>query len=106
MNAAPQRNRPGKISDVLVNLGAGLNPMKSCTFLVALGVTALAAWAWLKKSGEPGPHFPFYGTIAVSYAAGFLIGRLFWKLIKTTSVVAAFVLGGLAPLSWAPVDTS
>src|SRR5262249_13606934 len=50
--------------------------------------------------------FPLYGTIAASYAGGFLIGRLFWKVIKTAAIVAAIVLGGLALLNWAHVDTS
>jgi hypothetical protein len=102
MNNNPQ----GKVTAALASLAAGLNPMKSFTFVFALGVTALAAWNWLNKSGEPRPSFPLYGTIAASYAGGFLIGRVFWKLVKTAAIVAAIVLGGLAVLTRAHVDTS
>jgi len=88
------------------SLAAGLNPMKSLTFVLALGVTALAAWKWFNQSGDPRPPFPLYGAIAASYAGGFLIGRLFWKVLKTAAIVAALLLGGLAVLNRAHVDTS
>jgi hypothetical protein len=99
-------NQPGKVSGALANLLTGLNPMKSSTFVLALGVTALAAWNWSNRSGDPHPPFPHYGMIAASYAGGFLIGRLFWKVVKTAAIVAAVVLGGLALLSRVQVDTS
>jgi hypothetical protein len=90
----------------LADLAAGLNPMRSFTFLLALSVIALAAWSWFKQSGEPRPPFPLYGTIAASYAGGFLIGRLFRKVVKTAAIIAAIVLGGLALLNRAQVNTS
>jgi hypothetical protein len=90
----------------LASLAAGLNPMKSFTFVLALGVTALAAWKWFNQSGDPRPPFPLYGAIAASYAGGFLIGRLFWKVLKTAAIVAAILLGGLTVLNRAHVDTS
>ena len=68
-------------------LAAGLNPMKSVTFVLALGVTVLAAWKLLKHSGDPRPAFPWYGMIAVSYAGGFLIGRVLGRALKTVAVV-------------------
>jgi hypothetical protein len=102
MNNNPQ----GKVTAALAGLAGGLNPMKSITFLFALVLTALATWNWLNKSGEPRPSFPLYGTIAASYAGGFLIGRVFWKVVKTAAIIAAIVLGGLAVLNRAHVDTS
>jgi hypothetical protein len=80
--------------------------MKSFTFVLAFGVTALAAWRWFNQSGDPRPSFPLYGTIAASYAGGFLIGRVFWKVLKTAAIFAALVLGGLALLNRAHLDTS
>jgi hypothetical protein len=99
-------NQRGKVITGLSNLAAGLNPMKSLTFVLALGLTALAAWSWSAHSGDPRPPFPHYGTIAASYACGFLIGHLFWRVVKTAAIVAALVLGGLALLNRAHVDTS
>jgi hypothetical protein len=96
----------GKILGGLTGLAAGLSPMKSVTFLLALGVAAVAAWVWFKQSGDPRPPFPRYGIIAVSYAGGFIIGRLFWKIVKTAAILAALVLGGLALLHYARVDDS
>ena len=95
-----------KILGGLAGLAAGLSPMKSFTFLLALGVAALGAWVWFKQSGDPRPPFPRYGIIAVSYAGGFIIGRLFWKVVKTAAILAAIVLGGFALLNRAHVDTS
>ena len=83
-----------------------MNPMKSVTFVLALGVTVLAAWKLLKHSGDPWPAFPWYGMIAVSYAGGFLIGRVLGRALKTVAVVTAIVLGGLTLLRWTHVDTS
>jgi hypothetical protein len=80
--------------------------MHSFTFLLAFGVAALAGWNWLKEPSEPRPPFPLYGIIAASYAAGFLIGRVFRKVVKTAALAAAIVLGGLAVLNRAHVDTS
>jgi hypothetical protein len=99
-------NQRGKIAGGLSGLAAGLSPMNSFTFLLALAVTAVGAWSWLKQSGDPRPPFPFYGIIAASYAGGFLIGRVFWKVLKTAAIVAAIVLGGLFLLGRAHVDTS
>ena len=80
--------------------------MKSVTFVLALGVTALATWKWLNHSGDPRPGFPWYGMIAASYAGGFLIGRILGRALKAVAVVTAIVLGGLALLRWTHVDTS
>lgn len=102
MSNNQQRNLLG----LLANLGGELNPLRSFTFPCALGITAFAAWAWLEKSAEPRPRFPWYGAMAVSYAGGFLIGRVFWKVLKTAAIVAAIVLGGLALLNRVDVDTS
>jgi hypothetical protein len=101
-----ENSQPSKISGALTNLAAGLNPMKSPTFLLALGVTALAAWKWFNRSGDPRPAFPLYGAIAASYAGGFLIGRLLWRFVKVAAIVAALALGGLAVLNRAHLDTS
>ena len=100
------KSRQSKLSGGLTGLAAELNPIKSFTFVLALGVTALAAWIWVNRSGDPRPPFPFYGTIAASYAAGFLIGRLFWKVVKTAAIVSAILLGGLVLLNRVHVDTS
>jgi hypothetical protein len=99
-------NQQGKVTGGLAALVVGLNPLKSITFLMALVLIAVAASNWLKPSGDPRPPFPLYGTIAASYAGGFLIGRLFWKVVKTAAIVAAIVLGGLTLLNRAHVDTS
>ena len=96
----------GKFLSGLAGIAAGLSPMKSFTFLVALGVAAVAGWVWFQQSGDPRPPFPRYGIIAVSYAGGFLIGRVFWRIVKTAAVVAALLLGGLAMLHYARVDTA
>jgi hypothetical protein len=101
-----KNGKQGEVSDALAGVAAEVNPLKSFTFLLALGVTVLAGWSWWNRSGEPRPPFPWYGTIAVSYAAGFMIGRLFWRVVKTAALVAAVVLGGLALLSRMHVDTS
>src|SRR5262245_15660906 len=90
----------------LAGFTAGLSPMNSFTFLLAVGVIAVAAWSWFKATGDPRPPFPTYGIIAGSYAGGFLIGRIFWRLVKTAAIVAAIVLGGLALLGRLNVDTS
>lgn len=99
-------NQQGKLVGGLAGLAAGLNPLKSFTFLLALSVTALATWSWFQQPAEPHPPFPLYGTIAASYAGGFLIGRLFRKVVKTAAIVAAIVLGGLALLNRAHMDTT
>ena len=66
----------------------------------------MAAWKWFNRAGDPQPPFPHYGVIAASYAGGFLIGRLFWRVLKIAAIVAALVLGGLALFNWVHVDTS
>jgi hypothetical protein len=78
--------------------------MKSLTFLLALGLAALAGWFWFQQP-EPRPAFPWYGVIAASYAGGFLIGRVFQTVAKTAAILAALVLGGLALLHYV-VDTT
>jgi hypothetical protein len=90
----------------LVGVAAGLNPMKSLTFLLALGVAGMGAWTWFNHSGNPRAPFPHYGAIAASYATGFIIGRVFWKIVKTVAVLAAIALGGLALLNHTGVDDS
>jgi hypothetical protein len=99
-------DQQGKVTRELASLAAGLNPLKSPTFLLALLLIAVAGSNWLKHSGDPRPSFPLYGTIAVSYAGGFLLGRLLWRVLKTAAFVAAFALGGLTLLNRAHVDTS
>jgi hypothetical protein len=100
-------NRPqSKLLAGLAGLAAELNPIKSFTSVLAIGVTALAAWIWVNRSGDPRPPFPFYGTIAASYAAGFLIGRLLWRVVKTAAIVSAILLGGLVLLNRVHLDTS
>jgi hypothetical protein len=99
-------DQQGKVTSGLASLAAGLNPLKSTTFLLALALMAVAGLNWLRQSGDPQPSFPLYGTIAVSYAGGFLLGRLLWRVLKTAAIVAALALGGLALLNRVHVDTS
>jgi hypothetical protein len=96
----------GRIAGGLAGLAAGLSPLNSFTFVVALILTAIGAWSWFRQSGEPRSSFPLYATIAASYAGGFLIGRVFRTVLKTAAVVAAILIGGLALLNHAHVDTS
>jgi hypothetical protein len=100
------KDERGKVLGWLAGLVAGLNPMRSATFLLALSITTVAAWKWMNRAGDPPLPFPFYGVIAASYAGGFLIGRVFWRLVKTAAIVAAIVLGGLAVLNRMHVDTT
>jgi hypothetical protein len=99
-------NQRSRIAGVLAGVISGLSPFKSLTFLMALGVAALAAWVWFKRSGDTQAAFPVYGTIAASYAGGFMIGRIFRKLIKAVAITAVLVLAGFALLNRAHVDTS
>ena len=101
-----ERSEDKTIFSGLLGLAASLNPLTSVTFVAATGVLGAAVWVWLKQSGEPSQSFPFYGTIAASYAGGFLIGRIFRRLYKTVAIVAAITLAGLALLSWTHLDTS
>jgi len=98
-------NPRGRIAGGFLGFVAGFSPLNSFTFLLAVAVTALAAWVWLKHSGDARPSFPFYGILAASYAGGFLIGRVFRKVVKAAVILAAIVLGGLALLRHARVDT-
>jgi uncharacterized membrane protein (Fun14 family) len=98
--------RRNSIRGWVVDVVAGLNPMKSFTFILALGVAGIAAWAWFEHSGDPRPPFPHYGAIAASYAAGFIIGGVLWKIVKIAAVLAAIALGGLALLNHTGVDAS
>ena len=94
------------ISAGILGVIAGLNPFTSVTFLIALAVLASAAWVWFRHSGEPGQTFPIYGAVAASYAGGFLIGRVFRRVLKIAAIIAAIVLGSLALLNRAHLDTS
>jgi len=94
------------IASGLAGVAAGLNPLTSITFLVAMVVTAAAGWIWFKNSGEVRQPFPLYGIVAGCYAGGFLIGRVLRSFLKIAAIVAALVLGGLGVLHWANVDTS
>jgi hypothetical protein len=96
----------GKTLGALVGLVAGLNPAKSPTFLLAFGLSALAAWVWFRGSGEARRPFPVYGVIATSYAGGFLIGMIFRNMLKITAIVATMVLSGFALANCFGVDAS
>ena len=98
-------NERGKWLGGLAGLASGLSPMNSFTFIVALGVSALAGFLWFKESGDPRPPFPTYGTVAVSYAGGFLVGRLVRAVLRTAAIAVAIVLAGLAIVKCAHVDT-
>jgi hypothetical protein len=98
-----QRSR---LAEGLSGFAANLNPLNSRTFVLALFVVGVGTWRWFRQSGEPQSNFPFYATIAASYAGGFLVGRLFRVLIKTTALVVAVVLGGLVLLNRVQVDTT
>ena len=100
------RDERGRIGSGLAGLVAGLNPMRSATFLLALSITAVAAWKWMNRASDPPTPFPFYGIIAASYAGGFLIGRVFWRIVKTAAIVAAIMLGGLAVFNRLHVNTT
>jgi hypothetical protein len=97
------RNR---ITAWLRDAATGLNPAKSKTFLLALGLSALAAWVWFRGSGEPSQRFPLYGVIGTSYAGGFLIGLVFRRVLRITAILGAFFLAGFALLHFMPMDTS
>lgn len=90
----------------LAGVAAGLNPLTSVTFLLALVVTAAAGWIWFNNSGEVRQPFPLYGIVAASYAGGSLIGRVLRSFLKIAALVAALALGCLGILHWANVDTS
>lgn len=96
----------GRIAGGLAELTAGLSPMNSFTFLAAAGVAAFGAWVWFRQSGDARAPFPVYGTIAASYAGGFLIGRVFRKVLKTAVILAVIILAGFALLNRFHVDTS
>src|SRR5262245_19580047 len=99
------QNQQKRMLSGLAGFAAGLSPMKSFTFLLALGIAALGALAWFRQP-EPRSNMPWYGIIAVSYAGGFLIGRVFRQVVKTAAILAALLLGGLALLHYARVDTT
>jgi hypothetical protein len=99
-------HQQGMVTRGLASVAAELNPLKSMTFLLALGLIAVAAYKWLREPEGSQSSFPFYGTIAGSYAGGFLIGRLFWRIVKTAAIVAAIVIGGLTVLNRVHVNTS
>jgi uncharacterized membrane protein (Fun14 family) len=80
--------------------------MNSFTFILALIVTAFGAWAWFKQAGDIPARFPWYGTVAGSYAGGFLIGRVFRRVLKVAALMAAILVVGLVLLNRAHVDTS
>jgi hypothetical protein len=101
-----EANQRSRIAGGLAGFAAGLSPMNSFTFVLALAVTVLAGWGWLNHSGDPRPPFPLYGAIAASYAVGFLIGRVFRSVLKVAAIIAAILLGGLALLNRAHVETS
>jgi hypothetical protein len=101
-----ETGQPGRISGALAELVAGLNPAKSKTFLLALGLSGLAAWVWVRGSGESPQRFPFYGVIGTSYAGGFLIGLIFRRVLGITAMLGAFFLAGFVLLHLLPVDTS
>ena len=106
VQSAMNNTQQGRFKGALVSFVAGFNPMKSFTFLLALGLIALAALSWLKQTSDPQASFPLYGTIAGSYAGGFLAGRLLARLVKIAVVVAALVIGALVLLGRIHVDTS
>ena len=95
-----------RVWGALAGMVAGLNPMRSATFLLALCITAVATWKWMNRAGDPPPDFPWYGMIAASYAGGFLIGRVLWRIVKVAAILAALLLGGLAVLNHVHVDTT
>jgi hypothetical protein len=99
-------NPRNRITTWLREAAAGLNPAKSTTFLLAVGLGGLATWVWFRGSGDSPSRFPFYGVIGTSYAGGFLIGLLFRSVLRITAIFAAFLLAGYALLHFMPVDTS
>ena len=101
-----ETNERGKIVGAVTGLTAGLSPMHSITFIAAVGIAGLAAWIWMHGAGDPPPAFPLYGSIAASYAGGFLIGRVFRRIVKIAAIIAAIAIGALALLSRAHVETS
>jgi hypothetical protein len=80
--------------------------MNSLTFLVAFGVVGVAAWSWVHQPSDLRSSFPVYGTIAASYAGGFLIGRVFRRIVTIAAIIAALVIGGLTLLNRTHLDTS
>src|SRR6476646_2418339 len=88
-----EKDEHKSIASGLIGVAAGLNPLTSVTFLLALLVLASAGWVWFKHSGEAVRSFPIYGTVAASYAGGFVTGRVFRRALKTAAIVAAIVLG-------------
>lgn len=96
----------GKMAGGLLGFLAGLNPMTSFTFVIALIVSGFAAWIWLRNGAEPHSPFPAYGAVAASYAGGFLIGRVFRRVLKTAALLGVVLLGLLGLLNHLHVDTS
>ena len=101
-----EKHESKSIFSGLLGFAAGLNPFTSITFLLALLVTAFAAWVWFQHSGEASQSFPIYGTVGASYAGGYLIGRIFRRLLKIAVIAAAVVLGGFALINRMHLDTS
>jgi len=99
-------NNRNKLLGGLLGVAVKLNPLTSVSFLLALAVVALGTWVWFRHSGESGHGFPVYGAVGASYAGGFLIGRVFRRVLKIAAIVAAIVLGGLGLLNRAHLDTS
>lgn len=97
------RNR---LAGGLAGFLAGLNPLNSKTFLFALAVTAFAAWRWQGHADDPARSFPVYGVVAASYGGGYLIGRIFRRMLKLVAVTAALVISSLVVLKVAHVDTT
>ncbi len=96
----------GGLAGWLFGLVAGFSPLSSFTFLLALGLMGFATWAWLHQPSDTPPPFPVYGTVAASYAGGFLIGRIFRRLLKLLALGAALLIGGLFLLSRTHLDTT
>lgn len=96
----------GRLAGGVAGFLAGLNPLNSKTFILALVIAGFAAWRWQAHADDPQRVFPIYGVVAASYGGGYLIGRLFRRMLKLVAIAAALVISSLVVLKVVHVDTT
>ncbi len=102
------------------------NPFRSKSFTAALAIAIVSCGLWLKnrQTGPSDPQrlstptdrsqplgavanlpLPGYGKVAGSYAAGFLIGLGFRRVLKRAALVTALLIGVVGLGRYAGCDT-